>query len=167
MARLTLACVALGALLCVGVASAAFPPSCTGKTNTLPVYDGPLTHVASVANGIKYKVDAVDPPLNVVHVYGTPYEMGFARGTLMKEEINVLMPQVFAYLDGEVRASRARRRSFGDVRCAVVTASLCRPSLSDRFGDQVLAQVVAGGHRQVSCTRTPTPSCTPPITLRR
>ena len=53
-------------------------------------------------NGRKYVVDAVDPPLNVLHVYGTPYEMGFARGTMMKDAMVGLIPEVYEYLYSEV-----------------------------------------------------------------
>lgn len=95
-------------LACAAVVAAhsppPFPSSCSGNTNTLPVWDGELQLVNTSTNGIKYLagVGVVDPPLNVVHVFGTPYEMGFARGTLMKEEINKLIPEVFAYFKAEI-----------------------------------------------------------------
>ena len=76
MARASVLAVAV-ALLCAAAAAhaadSAFPSTCTGTTNTLPVWDGEPTLLASVPNGHKYIVNAVDPPLHVVHVYGTPY----------------------------------------------------------------------------------------------
>ena len=86
----------------VAASSEAFPSSCTGTTNNLPVFTGEPTLVTTVPNGRKYVVDAVDPPLNVLHVYGTPYEMGFARGTMMKDAMVGLIPEVYEYLYSEV-----------------------------------------------------------------
>jgi len=84
------------------VTASPYPSSCSGQPNVLPVWDGEPKLVATNKNGLKYVIDAVDPPLNLVHVYGTPYEMGFARGTLMKEEITQLIPDVFAYFKAEI-----------------------------------------------------------------
>ena len=86
----------------VAASSEAFPSSCTGTTNNLPVFTGEPTLVTTVPNGRKYVVDAVDPPLNVLHVYGTPYEMGFARGTMMKDAMVSLIPEVYEYLYSEI-----------------------------------------------------------------
>jgi hypothetical protein len=36
---------------------------------------------------------------------GTQYEMGFAYGQLMKQEINSLLPQVMAYMDAQINQS--------------------------------------------------------------
>jgi hypothetical protein len=35
--------------------------------------------------------DRVRVACSIVHLYGTPYEMGFAHGTLMKEDANAFL----------------------------------------------------------------------------
>jgi len=49
------------------------------------------------------KIPDVSPPLNVLHLYGTPYQMGFAHGTLLKKQINELIPLVMEYIDEQVQ----------------------------------------------------------------
>lgn len=100
--RVLLLVVACGVALLACAAASPFPSSCSGTTNELPVWSGDPTLVDTNSHGMKYRVDAVDPPLHVVHVYGTPYEMGFARGTLMKTEITNLIDDVFVYFKNEI-----------------------------------------------------------------
>jgi hypothetical protein len=45
----------------------------------------------------------ISPPLNVLHLYGTPYEMGFAHGKIMKDVVTPLFPQVFEWIDVQVQ----------------------------------------------------------------
>ena len=40
----------------------------------------------------------------VLHVYGTSYQMGVAYGTLMRDEITKLVPQVYEYMDNQIGA---------------------------------------------------------------
>jgi hypothetical protein len=37
-------------------------------------------------------------PLNVVHLYGEPYDMGFAMGTLFKNEVAAIIPVMFQWI---------------------------------------------------------------------
>merc|ERR1712065_116954 len=41
---------------------------------------------------------------NLVHVYGTPYEMGYAQGELLKEEASEFISSVWSYLESMVTA---------------------------------------------------------------
>jgi hypothetical protein len=48
---------------------------CTGKPNTIPVITSPPHQIATAKNGALYQITEVQPPLNVLHVYGSPYEV--------------------------------------------------------------------------------------------
>jgi isopenicillin-N N-acyltransferase-like protein len=41
-------------------------------------------------------------PLHVVHVYGSPYQMGLAMGQLMRQEIRSLVPQIFTWAESQI-----------------------------------------------------------------
>mmetsp|Transcript_7353 Transcript_7353/g.10840 ORF Transcript_7353/g.10840 Transcript_7353/m.10840 type:complete len:413 (+) Transcript_7353:107-1345(+) len=53
-------------------------------------------------NGHYYTVGEGDDMYDVIHVYGTPYEMGYAQGQLMKEKLRVFLPAIFDYLQEEI-----------------------------------------------------------------
>ena len=75
-------------------------PSCKGSYNTNPIVQDEPTFISSVPNGKRFVVGSGYDKINIVHVYGgTPYDMGFAFGSLMKKELNELIPEYFAYLD--------------------------------------------------------------------
>ncbi|CAF2999086.1 unnamed protein product [Rotaria socialis] len=75
-------------------------PSCTGNYNTNPIIRDEPTFVSSVPNGKRFVVGTDYTKINIVHVYGgTPYDMGYALGSLMSKELNILIPEYFAYLD--------------------------------------------------------------------
>jgi hypothetical protein len=75
-------------------------PSCKGKYNTNPIVRDEPTFVSSVPNGKRFVVGSGYDKINIVHVYGgTPYDMGYALGSLMKKELNEIIPEYFAYLD--------------------------------------------------------------------
>ena len=40
--------------------------------------------------------------LNIVHLYGTPYEMGVAHGSILKENVTNFINEVWAYLELQV-----------------------------------------------------------------
>lgn len=83
---------------------AAASAQCTGHPNTNPVYTDAPTLVASTANGARYSVGpaTMSPQLTVLHLFGTDYEMGQAYGTLMKTEINLLIPQFLDYVYAQI-----------------------------------------------------------------
>ncbi len=53
---------------------------------------------------------AVQPNIYVAHVYGTAKEMGFATGSLLKQEILTQYANFFDYLYNMVRARRPAHR---------------------------------------------------------
>jgi hypothetical protein len=74
-------------------------PPCGGKYNTNPILRDEPTFVSSVPNGKRYVVGSGYDKINIVHVYGAPYDMGYALGKLMSTELQALLPEYFAYLD--------------------------------------------------------------------
>ncbi|GMV65943.1 MAG: hypothetical protein AMXMBFR75_17400 [Candidatus Hinthialibacteria bacterium] len=57
------------------------------KLNENPIYQAPPVFVKSCPNGILEKVGEGDDTIQIVHLWGTPREMGKAHGELFKEEI--------------------------------------------------------------------------------
>jgi hypothetical protein len=57
-------------------------------TNDSPIYDQAPQNVKEVKNGRLETVGQGDDAIQIVHVWGTPYEMGYAHGELLKKEIN-------------------------------------------------------------------------------
>lgn len=97
--RLHLALLAL-ALLGVG-AVAGF--NCPGSTpNTQPPITSPPTFIKSSLNGKLYMSTAVNPPIRVLHVWGTAYERGFAAGQLLKDDLAAFMPGVLNYAENKL-----------------------------------------------------------------
>jgi len=80
-------------------------PSCTGKPNTFPINENALKFVLQVPNGKLYTTQGIDPPINIIHVYGTAYEMGLAQGQLVKSFVDDLVPAVEKYLEEQVEQS--------------------------------------------------------------
>lgn len=39
----------------------------------------------------------------VVHVYGSPYSMGFAQGQLLKDQINQFLPAFYQHIEQEIK----------------------------------------------------------------
>jgi hypothetical protein len=78
-------------------------PSCKGKLNTNEILRDEPRLVNSIPNGKHFIVGQGYDKINIVHVYGnTPYDMGYALGKLMSEDIRILVPEYFAYLDKKV-----------------------------------------------------------------
>uniref|UniRef100_A0A6B2L4U1 Acid ceramidase N-terminal domain-containing protein n=1 Tax=Arcella intermedia TaxID=1963864 RepID=A0A6B2L4U1_9EUKA len=76
--------------------------SCPGKPNLLPFNENDLHFVKSVPNGKLYQTSNIDPAISVVHLYGTPYQMGYAHGQLLKDLVDEFIPQVMQYLEDKV-----------------------------------------------------------------
>lgn len=90
----------LVALLCVLFLSSALAEyECSGKENKKPFLTKDPVFVKGVQNGKRYIAGDDDHPLHVVHVYGSPYEMGKAQGELMRDEIQKMVPEYWEYLN--------------------------------------------------------------------
>jgi len=58
--------------------------------------------VSSVPNGALYLSGNATHNISVVHIYGTPYQMGYAHGSLLKSDIAALYTAFFAYFAAEI-----------------------------------------------------------------
>lgn len=78
--------------------------NCNGQPNNLPVWDQPPTFVSQVKNGKLYKAggDQVSPQINLLHLWGTPYEMGYAAGQLTANILPQFIAGVYADLDAAI-----------------------------------------------------------------
>lgn len=85
-------------------AQAAYAAFCNGapdegeRVNDVPIFDGPLRHVRTVENGVLYHAGPENATFPVAHIYGTPYELGFAMGTLQKKDVNAFISKTWKYL---------------------------------------------------------------------
>eukprot|EP01112_Ceratiomyxa_fruticulosa_P015062 TRINITY_DN4384_c0_g2_i2.p1 TRINITY_DN4384_c0_g2~~TRINITY_DN4384_c0_g2_i2.p1 ORF type:complete len:435 (-),score=78.13 TRINITY_DN4384_c0_g2_i2:66-1370(-) len=89
-------------LSCLGVSLAAYcsgKPSPNPSPNLIPLYTDAPALVSQISNGQLYTMGNVT---KVLHVWGTPYQMGTAHGTLLKSELNVMMPDLWSYLVSQV-----------------------------------------------------------------
>lgn len=77
-------------------------PSCDGKYNTNPIVRDDPVFVSSVPNGKRFVVGTGYNKINIVHAYGTPYEMGYALGKMMSDDLHKLMPEYFDYLEKQI-----------------------------------------------------------------
>jgi isopenicillin-N N-acyltransferase-like protein len=77
-------------------------PAAGERVNQYPIFDGQLRHIRSVPNAMLFHAGPLNTSFPVVHVWGTPYEVGFAQGTLMKTEIIEFVTATWAYLNSEV-----------------------------------------------------------------
>ena len=97
------------ALLLALPAHGAAPPSCaqtasppgSAKPNRHPLWNQPPRPVATVPNGARLEAGdpALAPPITVLHVSGSAFEMGEAHGRLMKRELLEYLPLVIEYLN--------------------------------------------------------------------
>eukprot|EP00824_Muranothrix_gubernata_P024911 TRINITY_DN761_c0_g1_i1.p1 TRINITY_DN761_c0_g1~~TRINITY_DN761_c0_g1_i1.p1 ORF type:complete len:444 (+),score=95.47 TRINITY_DN761_c0_g1_i1:37-1332(+) len=90
-----------------GIFSLAHAAYCNGKPgpgdpNVNPVDTRDPVFVRSVANGKLYTVGEGDDRVWLVHVWGSPYEMGVAHGTLLKEPMAQMFPAVWDYMTSKV-----------------------------------------------------------------
>eukprot|EP01119_Soliformovum_irregulare_P002490 TRINITY_DN12738_c0_g1_i1.p1 TRINITY_DN12738_c0_g1~~TRINITY_DN12738_c0_g1_i1.p1 ORF type:complete len:419 (-),score=78.89 TRINITY_DN12738_c0_g1_i1:50-1306(-) len=88
-------------LLCL-IAVAIGQKQCTGTPNQLPVSTKDPVFVSKNDHGQLFTIGEVEPKTWFLHVYGTPYEMGYAHGSLLSQQINALYPQVDVYAEQQV-----------------------------------------------------------------
>lgn len=79
--------------------------NCSGKPNTKPVWTAAPVLVRKVTNGAYYVSGDATQNISVVHLYGSAYELGYAHGSLLKDDIQVMYKNFFAYLDGEIESA--------------------------------------------------------------
>lgn len=79
-------------------------PNPNAQANTLPVWTSEPTLVRQVANGKLYSAGDVTNSYNfsLVHIYGSAYEMGFAQGSLLSNEVKFIAEAVWGYMEEQV-----------------------------------------------------------------
>lgn len=77
-------------------------PSPNAQPNLNPITFPTPTFVRSVTNGALYTIPVDSLTIPIVHLWGSPYEKGYAHGSLMKESVQEFIPAFWAYLENEV-----------------------------------------------------------------
>ncbi|KAM9953672.1 hypothetical protein ACTFIR_008763 [Dictyostelium discoideum] len=72
---------------------------CKGKPNPYPIFNKEPIFIASTANGKLYKTGDDSNQVSILHLYGEAYEMGYAHGTLLKEQVNELIPKFMEFAE--------------------------------------------------------------------
>lgn len=85
-----------------GVRPAVIPPTCKGTPNLIPIHDSPPRFVRSVPNGKLYITGAGNDTFQIVHLWGTPYEKGFAQGRLMQSEMKMVAAEMKNFLEKKI-----------------------------------------------------------------
>jgi len=98
----------MAAVICCCAVSYAHAAMCHGtpdpnaQPNTNPIYTLAPTFVTSVPNAQLWTVGEGQNTVPIVHLWGTPYEKGYAHGLLMKDRASTFISAVWAYLELQV-----------------------------------------------------------------
>jgi len=82
-----------------------------GPPNYIPILNGEsaMVFINSTTNGRLYQVTVPNGGNSstfwVIHVYGTPWEMGFAQGTLLKPQLTQFIPEAWNYMKTQIESS--------------------------------------------------------------
>jgi len=71
--------------------------NCKGTSNTFDIYTNEPVLVNQTNSGWLFKSGPANNTVNVLHVYGNPYQMGWAHGVLLKNQIQQLIPSFMEY----------------------------------------------------------------------
>jgi len=80
-------------------------PSPDAKPNLLPIASGAPVFVSSIKNAKLYTVGSGDDTIKILHLWGTPYEMGVAQGTILKEQATAMVDAVWKYLESQIESA--------------------------------------------------------------
>lgn len=80
------------------------PAGCKGTRNPLPPITGSPVLIKTVPNGKLFMDYSVDAPIRLAHVYGSAYQMGFAMGQLLKDDLETFLPDVMTYFSGQTES---------------------------------------------------------------
>lgn len=78
-------------------------PNATQNMNTILTM--PPQFVSQIKNAKLYSVGGApgtNNAVDLVHLYGTPYEMGYAHGSILNESVSALLNGVYSYLEEQV-----------------------------------------------------------------
>ena len=77
-------------------------PKPGASPNPNPIHVADPTPERSTKNGKAFKAGPDGYEFWVVHVYGTPYEMGYAHGSMMKKEVQTMADSVWQYFEKQI-----------------------------------------------------------------
>jgi hypothetical protein len=77
-------------------------PSPDAKPNLNYIDAGSPKLIGSTTHGKLFTVGDGDDAIQLLHVWGTPYEMGYAHGSLLKEKSQDMLEGVWAYFELQV-----------------------------------------------------------------
>ena len=77
-------------------------PDAGERTNDFDILDEDLIFVKEIKNAKLYEAGPKGARFPIVHLWGTPYEKGFAQGTLMKRQVRQFVYSTWAYLSVEL-----------------------------------------------------------------
>ena len=77
-------------------------PDAGERTNDFPIYDEPLRFVRSVKNAMLFEAGPPNATFPVVHLWGNPYEVGYAQGELMKPVLKEFVYKTWHYMSSEI-----------------------------------------------------------------
>jgi hypothetical protein len=80
-------------------------PDAGERTNNFPIYDEPLRFVRSVKNAMLFEAGPPNATFPVVHLWGTPYEVGYAQGELLKPVLKEFVYKTWYYMSSELVAA--------------------------------------------------------------
>lgn len=92
---------ALALLCCVYQTHGAY---CSGspqpgeRTNEFPIFEDDLKFIRSAKNAKLYQAGPEGATFPILHLWGTPYEIGYAQGTILKQEVNDFVKATWNYL---------------------------------------------------------------------
>jgi len=97
------------ALIFLPITNAAYcsgTPKPDAQTNNYTIMAQNLTLLRTVENGKLYEANSGTPlSFFITHVYGKPYEQGFAHGQLLSDEIQSFMKKMIQYFDSSLTDS--------------------------------------------------------------
>lgn len=74
-----------------------------GQPNLIPIDESPARLIGKVENGSLYQIGAGEDQIWLIHVYGhTGYDYGFAYGTLLRDQINKVLPRAWAHFEQQI-----------------------------------------------------------------
>ena len=107
----------------------------------LPIYTNDPVFVSNTTNGKLYKADSVNPPIWVAHLYGTPYQMGYAQGVMLQSQIVSLYNQSFDWMYNQINEHLPSLPTwlqhyidvYGVAAALDLEYKLCEPYIPERF----------------------------------
>lgn len=87
------------------IANAAYcngSPDAGERTNDFPIFNGEMKFIRSVKNAMLFETGPPNATFPVVHLWGNPYEVGYAQGQLIGPLIKDFVYKTWAYLSEEL-----------------------------------------------------------------